>query len=415
MVVQAAARRHRHARGPARQARRGQGDRARLQRGEARARRASRRRRKRSIRAADDLKRGDPRRQRRPSGRRGVRDDRRRELRGLPRTLAPFGRMVDFGIASREQNEVATGHLLRQLTRSDRLLAHASRPPPRRSRGDDRRPARTRSARASSRSPSAASIRFRRCARPTRTSPPGGRAASCCWTPRRDDVRRARAQSGPPARARGARLHRADADPGAGDPGAARRPGRDRPGADGHRQDRRLRTAAAAVPRSGLAGDAGDRADADSRALHPGDPGAARLRRAPRHRDRRRLRRRPDRDPAVAAAQGRPRRRRHRRADDGPDLAPLAGAHLGPLRRPRRGRRDARPRLHRGRREDPADVSVGAPDGAVLGDDAGADRAPRRGAHVRPGDDLDHARSSSPSTRSSRPTSRSSRETRPSG
>ncbi|MDP9189481.1 MAG: zinc-binding dehydrogenase, partial [Actinomycetota bacterium] len=29
------------------------------------------------------------------------------------RTLAPFGRMVVFGIASREPNEVATGHLLR--------------------------------------------------------------------------------------------------------------------------------------------------------------------------------------------------------------------------------------------------------------------------------------------------------------
>jgi NADPH2:quinone reductase len=29
------------------------------------------------------------------------------------RTLAPFGRMVVFGIASREQNEVSTGHLLR--------------------------------------------------------------------------------------------------------------------------------------------------------------------------------------------------------------------------------------------------------------------------------------------------------------
>ncbi len=29
------------------------------------------------------------------------------------RTLAPFGRMVTFGIASREPNEVATGHLLR--------------------------------------------------------------------------------------------------------------------------------------------------------------------------------------------------------------------------------------------------------------------------------------------------------------
>ena len=29
------------------------------------------------------------------------------------RTLAPFGRMVTFGIASREQNEVSTGHLMR--------------------------------------------------------------------------------------------------------------------------------------------------------------------------------------------------------------------------------------------------------------------------------------------------------------
>jgi NADPH:quinone reductase len=29
------------------------------------------------------------------------------------RTLAPFGRMVTFGIASGEQNEVATGHLMR--------------------------------------------------------------------------------------------------------------------------------------------------------------------------------------------------------------------------------------------------------------------------------------------------------------
>ena len=29
------------------------------------------------------------------------------------RTLAPFGRLVTFGIASREQNEVASGHLMR--------------------------------------------------------------------------------------------------------------------------------------------------------------------------------------------------------------------------------------------------------------------------------------------------------------
>ena len=39
-------------------------------------------------------------------GRRGARDERRRRIRGPLRTLAPFGRMVIFGIASREQNEV---------------------------------------------------------------------------------------------------------------------------------------------------------------------------------------------------------------------------------------------------------------------------------------------------------------------
>ena len=50
----------------------------------------------------------------------------------------------------------------------------------------------------------------------------------------------------------------------------------------GHRQDRGLRPAAPSVPRPELAGDPGDRADADPRALHPGDAGAARLRRAPR-------------------------------------------------------------------------------------------------------------------------------------
>ena len=42
------------------------------------------------------------------------------------RTLAPFGRMVVFGIASREQNEVATGHLLRTARAGDRLLARCT-------------------------------------------------------------------------------------------------------------------------------------------------------------------------------------------------------------------------------------------------------------------------------------------------
>ena len=41
------------------------------------------------------------------------------------RTLAPFGRMVTFGIASGEQNEVATGALMRTSRVRDRLLADA--------------------------------------------------------------------------------------------------------------------------------------------------------------------------------------------------------------------------------------------------------------------------------------------------
>ena len=47
--------------------------------------------------------------------------------------------------------------------------------------------------------------------------------------------------------------------------------------------------------------------------------------------------------------------------------------------------------LHRGRGEDPADVPLRAPDGAVLGDDPGAGRQARRAVHVRPGDDQGHA------------------------
>ena len=49
-----------------------------------------------------------------------------------------------------------------------------------------------------------------------------------------------------------------------------------------------------------------------------------------------------------------------------------------PLRRARRGRRDARPRLPRGRREDPAPDAQQPPDGAVQRDDAAADPQARR-------------------------------------
>ena len=170
----------------------------------------------------------------------------------------------------------------------------------------------------------------------------------------------------------------------AGDPVAAGGPRRDRPGADGHRQDGRVRPADHGVHRPLRAERAGARADADARAVHPGDAGAAHLRRAQRHRRGGGLRRRADPHPAGAAARRRARRRGHRRARARPDLAPLAGAARLPLPGARRGRRDARPGLPRGRREDPLADALQPPDGAVLGDDAAADPQARRPLHVRP-------------------------------
>ena len=117
-------------------------------------------------------------------------------------------------------------------------------------------------------------------------------------------------------------------------------------------------------------------AHADARALHPGDAGPARLRQAQGHPARRRLRRRADPHPAGAAQGGRADRGRHGRPRARPDLAPLADAALVPLPRPRRGRRDARPRLPRGRREDPLAHAGRPPDRAVQRDDAAGD--PRR-------------------------------------
>ena len=106
---------------------------------------------------------------------------------------------------------------------------------------------------------------------------------------------------------------------------------------------------------------------------------------APRHRPRRRLRRRADPHPAGAAQAGRADRRRDGRARARPDLAPLARAALVPLPRARRGRRDARPRLPRGRREDPLADAERPPDGAVQRDDAGRDPRARRAPPLRPG------------------------------
>ena len=56
-----------------------------------------------------------------------------------------------------------------------------------------------------------------------------------------------------------------------------------------------------------------------------------------------------------------------------------------PYCRPRRGRRDARHGFRRGHRDDPRLTADGAPDGAVLGDDAAAHRRHRQALPRRPG------------------------------
>ena len=100
-----------------------------------------------------------------------------------------------------------------------------------------------------------------------------------------------------------------------------------------------------------------------------------------------RLRRRADPRAGLAAEERRPGGGRHRRPRDGHDRPPLPLPRLGPLRGARRGRRDARPRLPRGRRDDPRPLPVRAARPPVLGHDAAGDQEAGREAHVRPGDD----------------------------
>ena len=64
---------------------------------------------------------------------------------------------------------------------------------------------------------------------------------------------------------------------------------------------------------------------------------------------------------------------------------PLAGPALVPLHRARRGRRDARPRLPRGRREDPLARPRQPADRALQRDDADRDPQARRAPSLRPG------------------------------
>ena len=134
-------RRHRLALRPARQAGRREGDRPRLQRGEARPGRAARRRRHRRL-ARRGPQGGDPRGQRRRAGRRGPPHERRRRLRRRvrgARAARPHGRLRDrLARAARGLDRGAAA----RLEGGDRLLARPPAGPPRAGGADDRRAAR---------------------------------------------------------------------------------------------------------------------------------------------------------------------------------------------------------------------------------------------------------------------------------
>ena len=191
-----------------------------------------------------------------------------------------------------------------------------------------------------------------------------------------------------------ARLRGADADPAAGDPAAARRPRPGRPGGDRHRQDRRLRAAAAAPAARGRPRQAalGAGPGADPRAGGPGERGDRPLRRRPRGTGAHRLRRPADRRAAAGAPEGRRRGRRDARSRDRPPRPRLAVARRPPGRGPGRGRRDVRHGLRRRHRGDPQGLPARAADRAVLGHHAAQDRQDVAPAPDRPGPDRDRAR-----------------------
>ena len=138
----------------------------------------------------------------------------------------------------------------------------------------------------------------------------------------------------------------------------------------------------------GFGGDAGDRADADARALHPGHPGAPLVRRAHGHRGRRRVRR------ASRSAQQAPAARAGAQvvvATVG-RMMDLISRHILVLTAARYVVLDeADEMLDLGFIEDVEKIlrmcPIGSADTALLGDDAPADRDARRALHVPPGDD----------------------------
>ena len=191
-----------------------------------------------------------------------------------------------------------------------------------------------------------------------------------------------------PGVARPPRLRAPDSDPGADDPAAARGPRRDRAGADGHRQDRGLRASDGRLRRT--------RSDPDVQAivLTPTRELCIQVTQALRaygegHGV-----------DVVAIFGGAPIREQAARLKAGAqivvgtvgprarhDQPPPPLPRPGPLRDPRRGRRDARPRLPRGRGDDPAPRPDGPSDRALQRHRAARDPPARGHLHARPGGD----------------------------
>ena len=406
-------RRHRVARRPARAAadRRRARDRDGLLGGEARARAGARRRRRGRPRDAEGLTRAPPRGQRRRARRRRPRRwSAARSSTPSLEALAPVRphRHLRRSRARAARTTVSTRPAHARLAHRRRLLVPPlPRAPGRAARRAGRRPVRARRAPASCASSSARPTRSPRRARAQvdlRRAPHDGQAAARRPQPT-PDASRDEALAPVPLLCAGDLLRRSRpvraTPPGTATTSATRSRARSRSrrsprcsqGSDviGQAQTGTGKTAAFGLPMLEYVDPGGTEVQAlvltPTRELCIQVTQALRAYgRAQGRRRRRRLRRRADPHPAGAAARRRAGRRRHGRADDGPDLARVAGPARLPLRRPRRGRRDARPRLPRGRREDPRAVPEQPPDRALLGDDAAADPQARRALHVRPGD-----------------------------
>ena len=235
---------------------------------------------------AERLHRG----QRRAQGRRRLRDGRRRGLRrSRCAALAPFGRLVAYGIASRRaQHRSTPGALMRRsqsvvgfwlmhcLGQPEHGRRGAGRPlrarRPRRAARGRRRDLPAGRRRAGAGGPRRAPHHGQGPARPERDEPrPEPRRAA-----RRDRLRRPRPVRADAPRPAGRRLRAAQPDPGAGHPAdarragtssARRRPARARPPPSACRCSRHVDPCVQRGP--------GARPHADARAVHPGHPGAS--------------------------------------------------------------------------------------------------------------------------------------------